>query len=139
VSTMARTGGHAQWTRASLSIVTTVWAACYTAAMRAGLLCRPAAGAAAPYKDFTLTTTQSSSRAIRCAIWWPEGTSAHNDIDLSLYAPDSSTPLRTSFSEDGVWERVATTSTGYTGNYRVRITGYSFETTSQRVFLWCSY
>ena len=58
------------------------------------------------------------------ALWWPEGTVGHNDIDLELIAPDG-TVRASSWSGVSVFERASVRSGLYPGTWKLRMKGYS--------------
>jgi hypothetical protein len=62
--------------------------------------------------------------AIDAAIWWPESTSTHNDIDLRLIRPDT-TWADSSTNINSVFEKVRTTTNLQTGTWNLRVRGYS--------------
>lgn len=65
------------------------------------------------------------------ALWWPEGTSTHNDVDLALVSPTGAV-LDSSVSGVSVFERARVD--GLTaGTWKLRITGFSV-TGSQTVY-----
>jgi serine protease AprX len=70
-------------------------------------------------------------RTASMAIWWPEQASTHNDIDLALVDPNGVTRAQ-SVSVGGVFERVSFGPLT-PGNWKVRITGFSVPSGSQRV------
>lgn len=69
---------------------------------------------------------------IEGALWWPEGLTGHNDIDLELIAPDG-TVRDSSWSGVSVFERAGVYSGVYPGTWKLRIKGYSVSG-SQKVF-----
>lgn len=66
------------------------------------------------------------------ALWWPERTTGHNDIDLELIAPDG-TVRDSSWSGVSVFERAGVYSGVTSGTWKLRIKGYSVSGT-QKVF-----
>jgi hypothetical protein len=81
----------------------------------------------------TVDTTISvgAGSVLDAAIWWPEGTT-HNDVDLVLIQPNG-TVATSSASSSQVWEKVHFSS-GTTGNWKIRATGFSV-TGTQTVYL----
>jgi hypothetical protein len=69
-------------------------------------------------------TVGAGADEIRAAIWWPEGTSQHNDIDLYLLRPDGS-QAHHSISSPSVFEHVVVSNPSEAGTWRIRIYGYS--------------
>ena len=78
---------------------------------------------------FTISNTVSS---IDAAIWWPESSATHNDVDLSLVNP-SGTVVASSVSAASIFEKVRT-STNQIGTWKVRIRG--FHVTGTQVVYW---
>ena len=74
------------------------------------------------------------NQKLRLAIWWPEQSAAHNDIDLFLIGPDGHTVLDASGSTFNVFERINTTALPE-GVYTVRINGFSVPSGSQLVHM----
>ena len=64
------------------------------------------------------------------ALWWPEATSGHNDVDLELIAPDGSV-RDASVSVVSVFERATVSSGVYAGTWKLRIKGYSVSGTQK--------
>ena len=58
------------------------------------------------------------------ALWWPESTSLHNDVDLALVSPAGAV-VKTSISAASIFERTSVLSGLTTGTWKLRITGYS--------------
>jgi hypothetical protein len=58
------------------------------------------------------------------ALWWPESTSLHNDVDLALVSPYG-TVVASSISSVSVFERASKLAGLYAGTWTLRITGYS--------------
>lgn len=58
------------------------------------------------------------------ALWWPEGASTHNDVDLALVSP-AGTVFDSSISGVSVFERASVLSGLYPGTWKLRITGFS--------------
>jgi hypothetical protein len=70
---------------------------------------------------------------IEGALWWPEGTSGHNDVDLFLVAPNG-TVRDWSDSVLSVFERAGVYSSVTPGTWKLRIKGYSVSAYGQKVF-----
>lgn len=58
------------------------------------------------------------------ALWWPESTGTHNDIDLRLVSP-AGTVFDSSISAVSVFERASVLSGLYPGTWTLRISGFS--------------
>jgi serine protease AprX len=78
---------------------------------------------------FTLANTVSS---IDAAIWWPESSGTHNDVDLSLVNPAGAV-VASSVSVASIYEKVRT-STNQIGTWKVRIRG--FRVTGTQTIYW---
>lgn len=72
----------------------------------------------------------STRSVIDAAIWWPEPTTLHNNIDLRLRNP-SGTTVRTSASVNSVFEKFRYSGTVSTGTWQIRITGATVSGTQQ--------
>jgi len=81
------------------------------------------------YVEFTVPT---GTGEVRAAIWWPEGTSNHNDIDLRLERPFGSS-VQSSVYVNSVFEHVIVQEPA-TGTWRIRIRGFSVSSGPQTVF-----
>jgi serine protease AprX len=77
---------------------------------------------AGSYADVYLLVS-SPATILDAAIWWPEGTSLHNDVDLFVYDPNGGLG-QGSMSNDSVFEKVRSSAYAY-GYWRMRINGYS--------------
>lgn len=64
----------------------------------------------------------SPTQDLRAAIWWPESTTLHNNIDLRLVDP-SGTIVATSSSVNSVFEKVEYPGSLSYGLWKIRITG----------------
>jgi hypothetical protein len=86
--------------------------------------------------DISFTTSQSGNgdRDLRVAIWWPEETSYHNDIDLSVIDPTGYVKAY-SQSTPSIFE-FTTVSGALTpaGTWRVRLSGFSVPQGPQTVY-----
>ena len=71
---------------------------------------------------------------IEGALWWPEATSGHNDVDLYLVAPDG-TVRDSSYSGLSVFERAGVSTGVYAGTWKLRIKGYSVERPAEDVLV----
>ena len=69
---------------------------------------------------------------IDAAIWWPESTSTHNDVDLYLIRPDGTT-ADLSLAIGSVFEKVFSGSNPPNGTWTLRVRGYSVSGT-QKVY-----
>ena len=74
--------------------------------------------------EIPLNVSRSTANNLDGAIWWPEATSAHNDIDLRIVSPTGSV-MDSSVSIPSVFERVRAARNVTTGVWRLRIYGYS--------------
>jgi len=81
------------------------------------------------YVEFTVP---SGSGEVRAAIWWPEETSFHNDIDLRLEKPFGSS-VQSSIYANSVFEHVIVQEPE-SGTWRIRIRGFDIESGPQTVF-----
>ena len=80
--------------------------------------------------DDVLFSVPDGADQIRAAIWWPEGTFMHNDVDLYLLDPDG-TVVRSSISVPSVFEHVVVQRPS-AGKWTLRIYGY--DVSRQEVF-----
>ncbi len=84
--------------------------------------------------DITLNNGVSNATFFDGALWWPEtAAQSHNDIDLYLIDPNGVT-RDLSWSIPSVFERARATGTIQTGEWKLRIRGYSVPTGSQTVY-----
>lgn len=91
------------------------------------------AGQTATITNMTVTDT---SRALKCAVWWPASASTMaNNVDLLLLDP-SDTPVVSSTQTTSVWEKVALPSTASPGSYTLQIKAVSIGT-PQLVHAFC--
>lgn len=74
--------------------------------------------------EIPFTVTQSTAHDIDGALWWPEGLTGHNDIDLQIVSPSGSV-MSSSISINSVFERARATGAVVTGTWKLRIYGYS--------------
>jgi hypothetical protein len=81
--------------------------------------------------DFNLPTVSAGDSRVQAAIWWPEGTASHNDVDLQLINP-SGTVVSSSVTVNGVFEKVSASAPA-AGVWKMRVKGYSV-TGTQTVF-----
>src|SRR5262245_39153819 len=58
------------------------------------------------------------------SLWWPEGQSGHNDVDLSLVSPSGSV-VASSISINSVFERARAAGNVASGTWKLRIRGFS--------------
>jgi len=93
---------------------------------------------------FTTTDTGNGDRDLRFAIWWPEETGSHNDIDLRIY--DSNMTQRgSSLSSSSIFEfSTVGGALTPTGTWRARILGTDVPDEPQTVYFllykktWCA-
>jgi hypothetical protein len=95
-------------------------------------------------RDITINITDPNYRTLDMAIWWPEENfewsgflprwDHHDDVDLRMLNPSGST-VSSSVSIPSVFERVRTTGSIATGNWRIRIHGY--DVTGTQTVYWC--
>ena len=83
--------------------------------------------------EIPLNVTRASANNLDGAIWWPETTSNHNDIDLRIVSP-SGTVADFSVSIPSVFERVRANGSVTTGAWKLRIKGYSVSGGPQTVY-----
>ena len=81
--------------------------------------------------DINLPVVSAGDARVQAAIWWPEGTSTHNDIDVHLINPSGIT-VASSTTANGVFEKVSS-NWPVAGTWKIRIQGYSV-TGTQTVF-----
>lgn len=74
--------------------------------------------------EVPLNVSRSTANNLDGAIWWPETTSGHNDIDLRIVSPTGSV-MDSSVSIPSVFERVRAAGNATTGVWKLRIYGYS--------------
>jgi hypothetical protein len=74
--------------------------------------------------EVPLNVSRSTANNLDGAIWWPETTSGHNDIDLRIVSPTGSV-MDSSVSIPSVFERVRAAGNSTTGVWKLRIYGYS--------------
>lgn len=93
---------------------------------------------------FNTSTYGNGDRDLRVAIWWPEDTNYHNDIDLSVIDAQG-TVKEVSISGPSVFEFVALPGAlTPAGTWRVRLNGYSVPQSPQTVYFlmynktWCA-
>ncbi len=60
---------------------------------------------------------------IEAALWWPESTAVHNDVDLQLIAPNGAV-ADLSVSSPSVFERAGVVGSAASGQWTIRISGY---------------
>jgi hypothetical protein len=85
--------------------------------------------------DIPLTFTPTSK--VEAAIWWPETTAGHNDVDLVLLDPKGATAAF-SMTSVSVFEKVRNTKSRTGGTWKVRISAFNLTTSSQQVY-WTLY
>ncbi len=61
---------------------------------------------------------------VNAAIWWPDPTSSHSDVDLKLYNPSGSM-IDSSTTIGSVFEKVSATTSLQSGTWKLRVQGYS--------------
>lgn len=83
--------------------------------------------------EIPLNITRSSANNLDGAIWWPETTATHNDIDLRIVSP-TGVVMDSSISIPSVFERVRARDSVATGSWTLRIYGYSVSGGSQTVY-----
>ncbi len=83
--------------------------------------------------EIPLNVTRATANNLDGAIWWPESTSSHNDIDLRVVSPSGSV-ADLSVSTPSVFERVRASGSVVTGVWKLRISGYSVSGGAQTVY-----
>lgn len=81
-------------------------------------------------------TGSNNYRTIKAAIWWPEPTYVHNDIDLFLLNP-SGTVVKSSLTANGVFEKVKHVGSPNvdSGVWQIQIRGTSVPVLNQKVYV----
>jgi serine protease AprX len=85
------------------------------------------------YQSVDITILCSSPGSVQAAIWWPETTTTHNDVDLYLLQPDG-TLADVSLKADSVFEKVKTTSSPPSGVWTFQVNGFSVTGTQDVYF-----
>jgi len=83
--------------------------------------------------EIPLNLTRASANNVDGAIWWPETSANHNDIDLRIVSP-SGTVMDASVSIPSVFERARAAGNVVTGVWKLRIYGYSVSGGRQTVY-----
>jgi hypothetical protein len=73
--------------------------------------------------DFVNFTVPAGSDEVRVALWWPEGTFDHNDVDVYLRRPDGA-EVQSSISSVSVFEHIVRNNPTPSGTWRLRLYGY---------------
>jgi hypothetical protein len=74
--------------------------------------------------DVSIDVGTTPTQHVNAAIWWPDPSNAHNDIDLRLYNPGG-TQIDASTTTGSVFEKVSATSSLQSGTWKIRVYGYS--------------
>jgi hypothetical protein len=72
-----------------------------------------------------ITFNAAPTSSVDAAIWWPESPSTHNDVDLSTFRPGETSSSSFSTSISSVFEKNRTTLSLGSGNWKIKINGYS--------------
>jgi hypothetical protein len=74
--------------------------------------------------EIPLSVTSATAHDLDGSLWWPEGLSGHNDVDLKIVSP-TGVVMNSSLSINSVFERARATGSVSTGTWKLRIHGYS--------------
>ncbi len=74
--------------------------------------------------DIPINVSRSTAHDLDGAIWWPENTTSHDDIDLRIVSPGG-TVMDASISINSVFERVRAAGGVTTGTWKLRVYGYN--------------